>query len=284
MTLAVHDTRSSVRALEAQLSELKQESARTREILQALCDREPEQRQRLEELRHSADYELPFTEPEPLVSVIIPTYDNYRLLAGRSIPSIQAQTYQLFEVVVVGDAAPAEAQEIVESIGDPRVTYRNRAYRGPYPDDPHARWHVAGVPPYNEAASAARGRWIAHLGDDDAFRPHHFETLLEAARRDRLELSYGLASTYRPDGTTAPLVGRFPPEWGEFCLQAAIYHAGLVAIFHPELTDALFEMPWDWALCRRMMRAGVRMGMVDSIVADGYPSALWVSREGASSV
>lgn len=281
---AIGGVRDQLRVVEAELAELRRENSRYREMLLALCDREPEQREQLGQLRRSVDYELAFTEPEPLVSVIIPTYDNYERLADRSIPSVQAQTYPNFEILVVGDAAPDDARTIVESIGDSRITYWNRTYRGPYPADPLDRWHIAGVPPYNEAAGTARGRWIAHLGDDDAFRPHHLEVLLDRARRDRLELCYGIANTYRPDGTTAPLVGRFPPELGQFCFQATIYHAGLAPIFPAEMTDALFDMPWDWALCRRMMRAGVRMGMIESIVVDGYPSALWIRREGARSI
>ncbi|HLY49869.1 MAG TPA: glycosyltransferase [Solirubrobacteraceae bacterium] len=280
----VEDVRDRVNGLELELADLRRENARHREILLALRDREPEQRERLAQLRRSTDYELAFTESEPLVSVIIPTYDNYERLADRSIPSVQAQTWQHFEVLVVGDAAPDAARTVVESIGDERVRFWNRTYRGPYPEDPRDRWHIAGVPPYNEAAATARGRWIAHLGDDDALRPHHLEVLLDRARQDRLELCYGIANTYRPDGSVAPLVGRFPPEWGQFSFQATIYHAGLAPIFPAEMSDALFQMPWDWGLCRRMMRAGVRMGMVDSIVADGYPSALWIGREGASSV
>jgi len=175
ISVAIGDVGHHVSALETELAELRRESAGHREILLALRDREPEQRERLEHLRRSTDYELAFTEPEPLVSVIIPTYDNYERLADRSIPSIQAQTWQHFEVLVVGDAAPDEARAVVESIGDERVTYWNRTYRGPYPENPRDRWHIAGVPPYNEGAAAARGRWIAHVGDDDALRPHHFE-------------------------------------------------------------------------------------------------------------
>ena len=295
LSTQIDEVHAAVAVLQDHLSELdetvrglaaahRDEAARVREILLVIRDREAEQRSRLRELRASAEYELAFTDPAPLVTVIIPTYDNYRLLATRSIPSVQAQTHQHFEIIVVGDAAPDEARNVVDSIDDPRITFRNLAYRGPYSEDPRARWHVAGVPPYNEAAALARGRWIAHLGDDDALRPHHLEALLEAARADLLELTYGIANTYRPDGTTAPLVGRFPPTRGQFCMQATIYHAGLVPIFPAELSDALFDMPWDWALCRRMLRAGVRMGMIDSIVADGYPSALWSNREGASSV
>jgi hypothetical protein len=160
ITQAVDDTRADVAALRGQLAV---ESARTHEILLALRDREAEQRERLQALRGSTNYDLAFTDPEPLVSIVIPTYDNYRLLAERSVPSIQAQTYQRLEIIIIGDAAPEEAREIVESINDSRITYRNRSYRGPYPEHPRARWHVAGVPPYDEATSIAKGRWIAHL-------------------------------------------------------------------------------------------------------------------------
>jgi putative methyltransferase (TIGR04325 family) len=256
------------------------ELTRAREALLAISDREPWRRSRLWELRACPDYEPAFTEAEPLVSVVIPTYDNHHLLEERSIPSILAQTYQNFEVVVVGDAAPAEARAAVEKFRDPRISFHNRPYRGPYPEDPRARWLVAGVPPYNDAARVARGAWIAPLDDDDAFRPDHLQRLLQAAQENRWELAYGELEMHRPDGSSQRL-GRCPPEEGHAVLQMAIYHAGLVPIFELELSDALFGMPSDWGLFRRMLRAGVRMGMIDGVVVDGYPSALWMGREGA---
>src|SRR5207248_3048666 len=168
-------------------------------------------------------------------------YDNHRLRGERSIPSVLAQTYKNFEVVVVGDAAPPEARAVVDRFGDPRISFHNRAYRGPYPEDPHARWLVAGVPPDNEAARRARGAWIAPLDDDDAFRPHHLQRLLEAAQENRWEPAYGQVEIHRPDGGSKRL-GRFPPEHGHAALQMAIYHAGLVPIFELELIDALFDI------------------------------------------
>jgi hypothetical protein len=131
--------------------------ARMREMLRTICDREPWQRERLHALRATEGYDVPFADPQPLVSVVIPTFDNYRLLRERAIPSVLAQTYQHFEIVVVGDAAPAEAQEAVESFDDARLRYSNLTYRGPYPSEDRARWYVAGVPPYNEAVRLARG-------------------------------------------------------------------------------------------------------------------------------
>jgi glycosyltransferase involved in cell wall biosynthesis len=289
---AVGETRSRVddtaAQLSAQIGELQaqleqtaaaqqRELARTREIMRAICDREPWQRERLRALREREDYDAPFTEPEPLVSVVIPTFDNHRLLRERAIPSVLAQTYQHFEVVVVGDDAPGEAQAAVESFADPRLRYSNLPYRGPYPADPLSRWYVAGVPPYNEAVRRAGGLWIAPLDDDDAFRPDHIERLLGQAQRKRLELIYGATLRRDPDGATQVL-GRFPPEHSQFGLQSTLYHSGIAELFELELTDALFDLPYDWGLAQRMLRAGVRMSMVAEISVDYYPSKLWTAR------
>lgn len=261
----------------------QREMARTREILRALCDREPWQRERLRALRADKRYAEPFAEPDPLVSVVIPTFENQRLLRERAIPSVLAQTYQHFEIVVVGDNAPDEARAAVESFNDARLRYSNLPYRGPYPADPLSRWYVAGVPPYNEAVRLARGLWIAPLDDDDAFRPTHIERLLRLAQNERLELVYGTMQRRDPDGATQVL-GRFPPEHSQFGLQSAIYHAGVAEIFELELTDCLFELPYDWGLAQRMLRSGVRMKMIPEISVDYYPSKLWTGREGAPPV
>lgn len=246
-------------------------------ILRFVHDSAQRRRERLHQLRADPGYEAPFSDPVPLISVVIPTYDNYTLLRERSIPSVLAQSYQNFEVVVVGDAAPEEARRVVAAFDDPRITFFNLPYRGPYPDDAQTRWLVSGVPPTNEAVRRARGLWIAPLADDDAFRPHHLARLLERARSDRLELAYSRLSVHFPNGSEA-IIGCFPPALGEFGVQAALYHAGLSGIFEYELADAAFGLPEDWALCLRMMEASVRIGMFDEVTVDYYPSRSWTPR------
>jgi hypothetical protein len=250
---------------------------RQQRILRVLFTGERALRERLWRERSTADYELAYSEHEPLVSVVIPTYDNFRLLGERSLPSVLAQSYENFEVVVVGDQAPEEAAQIVASFGDHRLRFHNLNRRGPYPTDPTAFWHVAGVPAYNEAVRRARGRWIAPLGDDDAFRPHHIEALLELARSERHEATYGrFLAHFRDD--RAPLeVGVFPPAYGHFGVQVLLYHAHL-RCFEMELADELFSMPGDWSLAERMLRCGVRFGMLDDVVTDYYPSWSWTPR------
>lgn len=249
--------------------------ARVMSALQVVADDEPRQRGALAELRSDPAYEQAYSEEEPLVSIVIPTFDNHRLLCERAIPSALAQTYDRIEVVIVGDGAPAVTRRSVEGVGDARVSFHNLPYRGPYPDDPQRRWLVAGVPPYNEAVRRAAGRWIAPLDDDDAFFPDHVERLLRHAREQRAELAYGAIREHFPGGGVRRL-GCFPPVHAQFNLQAAIYHSGLAGAFELELADVEWELPYDWSLCRRMLRAGVRMSMLDEEVVHYYPSRRWL--------
>jgi hypothetical protein len=237
-------------------------------IARHIYDEEPANRRRLNALRAGEEYESAFTEPEPLVSFIVPTYTSYETLRDVALPSILAQTYANLEVIVVGDCAPQQTEQAIAAIGDPRVSYLNRTIRGPYPDDPDRRWYAIGGPPFNEGLARARGRWIAVLGDDDAVRPTHTEHLLEAAREHRWEHCYGLQLVDFAEGEPLTL-GRFPPELGQWGLQAALFHSGL-RFFESELSDAIYEEPSDWSKCRRMLRAGVRFGMIDEVVVDKH--------------
>jgi hypothetical protein len=265
LTRAYAELSSKVDAVVDSVGRLEGDLDRVKAMVRHIYDDEPANRRRLYALRESEEYGLAFTESEPLVSFLVPTYDSYSTLGEVALPSILNQTYSNLEVIVVGDAAPPETAEVIGKLGDSRVRYYNRTVRGPYPDDA-SRWYVVGTPPYNDALSMARGRWIAVLGDDDSVRPDHTENLLGAAKEQSYEQCYG-RQLVRFSGGEELELGEFPPRLGQWGLQAAIYHSGL-RFFGLELTDALYEEPNDWSLCRRMLRVGVRVGMVDRVVVD----------------
>ncbi len=221
-------------------------------------------REALRGARAAPDYEASFEDPDPLVSILIGTWNNVQGLTEHSLPSALAQTHRNVEVVVVGDAAPAQVEAAV------RVRFVNTTVRGPYEPDPRTAWLASGTPPFNLAARLARGRWIAPLGDDDELAPDHVERLLAHARAEHLEFVYGRFRV-SARGRPAEVKGVFPPELGQIALQAALYHQGL-RCFELELGDAIFETPNDWGLVRRMLRAGVRFGMIDAVVAEYFPS------------
>lgn len=262
--------RESIEGMTARTDEIVAELGRTQAMLRHVSEEDALQRRRLYALRESEDYELAFTEPEPLVSFIVPTHTRFESLRDTSLPSILAQTYSNIEVIVAGDRSPAETEKVVAEFDDPRIRFHNRSVRGPYPEDKAVRWYMIGTPPFNDGLALARGRWIAVLGDDDAVRPEHTEVLLQAAQEHRYEHCYGRHAVHYRDGETLE-IGDFPPDKGEFVLQTALYHAGL-AFFQMEPADYLYAEPNDWSLCRRMLQAGVRFGMVEDILADKYES------------
>jgi hypothetical protein len=238
-------------------------------MLKAIYERGAEQRGRLYELRESADYEAAFTEATPLVSFVIPTYNRFELLRERSLPSILAQSYENLEVIVSGDDSPAETAQVIEEIGDPRVRFINRTVRGPYPEEAQKRWLMSGTPPMNDGLAAAKGRWIAILGDDDEVTPAHTEALVAAAQERRLEHCYGRMKVRFADGGELDWESKFPPAYGHYTLQLAIYHAGL-RFFQFEPGDVAYGEPNDWSLARRMAAAGVRFVKIDELVCIKY--------------
>jgi glycosyltransferase involved in cell wall biosynthesis len=240
---------------------------------QLVLDDEAAVRHGLGAARAAPEYEAPFTESDPLVTVCIPTHTNYVQLLERSIPSVLDQDYRNIEVVVVGDAAPPETAAGIAQLNDPRVRYENLSVRGPYPDDPRERWLVAGTGPLNRALELARGAWIAVNNDDDALRPNHVSSLLALARDSRDEVVYGRLVQHAPDGSTK-ILGVFPPVLAGFGWQLALQHRAM-RLFEFKLSAAMFGEPGDWDRARRMLRAGVRFSMIDEIVCDYYPSTLW---------
>jgi glycosyltransferase involved in cell wall biosynthesis len=229
-------------------------------------------------MRATPEYQAAFEEDEPLISVIIPTYSEWPLLRDRSIPSVLAQTYERWEVIVVGDAAPDDARHVVESFRDDRIRFVNLPYRGPYPEDPRSAWLVSGTTPWNTGAAMATGRWIASNADDDALRPSHLESLLTCARHQGAEVPYGLINFREPDCDDR-YEGRFPPEFGYWFLQSSLLHGGLKDFLAMEPSDWVFGYPNDVSLLDRMLRIGVRFAMIDQPVVDYYPARSWAGRE-----
>ncbi len=222
------------RALEARLREVDEHVAQQREIVAAALDDIPGLRSELLAARLTAEYEQAFADPEPLVTIRIPTFQRAKLLTERALPSIMNQTYQRFEVIVVGDGCTDDTRERVDALGDDRVRFVDLPFRHPYPDDPNLRWFVAGAPGANYGTELAQGSWLAMLGDDDELEPHHLESLLEVARSTRSEMVYGNILERRPPPLKDEIHSGYPPRFAEFNFQAAIFieRASAIRIQH----------------------------------------------------
>lgn len=125
-------------------------------------------------------------EDRPAVSVIVRTKDRPALLA-EALASLERQTFQGFEAVVVNDSdVPLDATFAARAGGAASPASGTDAAE---PGDGASRRSVVVVeagPPHgrsralNVGIEAARGRWIAYLDDDDLYLPRHLEVLLGA--------------------------------------------------------------------------------------------------------
>ncbi len=113
--------------------------------------------------------------PEPLVSVIIPTFNRAYCL-GRAIDSARTQTHQHTEILVIDDGSNDGTRALIERTytDDPRVRYVFHENRG-----------VTAT--RNRGLSLARGEFVALLDSDDTWSPWKLEVQL-ACFRHRPEL------------------------------------------------------------------------------------------------
>jgi hypothetical protein len=284
---AVHDhlnelaNRIAVASAEAAEREREVERLSRRlddEVLPAiriLGGNDAESRRRLAEARRDPAYGLAYTESEPLVSVIVPTFGRAERLGERMLPSILGQTHHELEVLVIADGPDAPALET----DDPRVRLLASTERYVYPD-PHRHWLAASTLTRNHGYRLARGRWLFDADDDDELPAEAIARLLSACRERRLEAAQGLIREHRPDGTT----GLIEPRALELPLKGALVHSHL-RFFEREHVASPLGVPGDWFRGERMVRAGVRLGFLDDVTYEYFPSSLWRGgeRRGAAS-
>lgn len=253
--------------MDADIAFLRRRLAAKTRVLRDQRDRIDELTKGLEAVRATAEYERAYSEAEPLVTVRIASYQRTRELMEIAMPSILAQSYQRLEVVIVNDGPNSATRDAITRLADPRVRYEEFPARHEYPDDPHARWMVAGSPGMNRATELATGSWIAPLDEDDSFTPDHVEKLVSLALATRAELAYGSLMQRNVITGTEALIWSDPPAISQFSFQAAIYNAALGSVFSYDTESWLVEEPGDWNLIRRMNEAGVRMKSTTDVVA-----------------
>jgi hypothetical protein len=262
--------RQELEELRAAVAELQETQSEHLRLSRAAYDDIRGLREKLIALRRSDTYAATYENRHPLVSVPIATFNAAELLVERAIASVRSQTYDRWELVVVGDGCTDDTATRLEELRDPRIRFVNLPFRTVYPDDPHERWLVSGAAPWNRAVELCEGEWIAPLDDDDELLPNHMETLLDLALHCRAEYVYGKLEQVAEQGAE-PYIFSFPPELGRIGMQQAIYLRAL-SFFECDIYSWAMDEPTDWNVIRRMREAGVRMAATEKPVARYYLS------------
>ena len=112
----------------------------------------------------------------PLVSVVIPTYNN-GIYLKKAINSVLNQTYQKFEIIVIDNHSKDETDKIMSNIKDDRIQYY--------------KIHNNGViaKSRNKGILLSNGDWIAFLDSDDWWTVDKLKTCMNVANNET-DLSY----------------------------------------------------------------------------------------------
>lgn len=119
-------------------------------------------------------------------SVVIPSYNRAHLIA-ETIKSVQEQTFQDFEIIVVDDGSTDNTDHIIAGLNDPRIRYLKQKNGGAT----RAR---------NTGIKAAKGRYIAFLDSDDFFVAEHLALAAPVLESNSLVCTYTQVIVDRGNG------------------------------------------------------------------------------------
>lgn len=99
---------------------------------------------------------------DELVSIIMPSYNTEKYISD-SIKSVQAQTYQNWELIIVDDCSTDNSLDVIRAFNEQRIRLlQNEKNSG------------AAIS-RNYALREAKGKWIAFLDSDDTWEPLKLE-------------------------------------------------------------------------------------------------------------
>ena len=129
---------------------------------------------------------------EPLVSIIMPNFNGERFIK-RATKSVCEQDFKDWELIIVDDASTDSSQQIIKSLGDPRIHY-------------HFHRHNRGVAAArNTALTLAKGRYICFLDSDDYWVTHKLTVQLSVLKASNCAVAH---SSYYVVSKNGDIIGR----------------------------------------------------------------------------
>ena len=229
-----------------------------------------------------------------LVSIIMPSY-NCGQFVEKTIHSVQAQTYQNWEIVFVDDCSSDETIAQVQKIQvtDNRIRlFQNTKNSG------------AAIS-RNKALKEAKGRWIAFLDSDDLWEPDKLEKQIKFMEDNGYAFSY---TGYQEIDTESKPTGRFvsgPNHVTELGMYAFCWPGCLTVMYDAEKVGLIqicdIKKNNDYAMWLKVVRktdcylldaclAKYRRGRAGSVSSHsigtmiGWHYKLWHEAEGLNSM
>lgn len=184
-----------------------------------------------------------------LISVIMPAYNAEKTL-GQAVESVLAQTYPLFELIVINDCSKDRTASLAKQYAfiDSRVrVLENGVNSGA------SRTRHKGV-------EAAKGKWLAFLDSDDAWSLEKLEKQLAVQVERRAKLVYTGSAFMNADGVPLNWILHVPSQIGyrKLLRQNLISNSSVLVLKDcyqkfEAVGDAMHE---DFACWLKLLRSG----------------------------
>jgi hypothetical protein len=204
----------------------------------------------------------------PSISIIIATYNRAPVLR-LALESVQRQTFDDWEALVIGDGCTDGSADIVAGMGDSRFHWHN------LPTNSGSQ-----AAPNNLGLELARGRWVAYLGHDDLWFPWRLERLVKVIKSQKADFAYSLVPLYGKAGLYACWGAPSPgaPYSEHNIAPSAWLHSRRLAVRVGGWADPhSLDMPVDFHLSRRMALAGARFAYDPRLSVLKFPSPMFTT-------
>ncbi len=207
----------------------------------------------------------------PLVSVIVPVF-NGEATIQRALDSVAVQTFKDFEIIAVDDASTDRSVDVITQWDGGYVTLLRH---------PQNRGAAAAR---NTGIAAARGRWIAFLDSDDAWKPEKLSRQLAVLEQEGSGIP-ACVSGYdlHKDGRMLPIsLNLRPQQFRREILFGCTIGPGSTLVAARRVFDEIGRLDegfrrledWDWLLrySERYQMAFVPEPLTDVYVTVSKPS------------
>lgn len=201
-------------------------------------------------------------EYNPLISIIIPTYNTDHRFLRECIDSVMGQVYENWELCIVDDASPdARVREIIHeyAVQDERIKFKFLKKNK----------HIAGAT--NEAVEIASGEYIALFDHDDILWPNALHEIAKALNENKdIDFLYTDEDKIT-DNRHNHLAPFLKPDWNPDFLHSVNYITHF-SVVRKSLYDKVggerseCDGAQDWDLFLRVARATEKIHHIPKVV------------------
>lgn len=128
-----------------------------------------------------------------LVTIVMPSYNGEKYIA-ETIKSIQNQTYENWELLIVDDCSGDDTENVIKSFKDNRIRFFKNSHNS------------GAAVSRNYALREAKGKWVAFLDSDDLWEPQKLERQLKFMCENDYKFTYTDYRIIYPNGEKSPYI------------------------------------------------------------------------------